>query len=76
MTEPEDEEKSDLKLTAEKKTDKETGLMPEAGRMIVTKIEPLTKTKYKVYLDRAVRFCAYTRANCRRYRISDGRELS
>ncbi len=39
--------------------------------MVVTKVEMLTKIKYKVYLDEEIRLGVY-RANCRNYRIVEG----
>ena len=44
--------------------------------MIVTKVEPLSKTKYKIYLNHQFAFVLYKRGELRSYKISDGRELS
>ena len=43
--------------------------------MIVTKVEPLSKTKYKIYLNHQFAFVLY-KGELRSYKISDGRELS
>ena len=42
--------------------------------MIVTKVEPLSKTKYKIYLNHQFAFVLY-KGELRSYKISDGREL-
>ncbi len=49
-------------------------LNPEEGRMIVTKVEPLSKTKYKIYLNDQFAFVLY-KGELRSYK-ADGRELS
>lgn len=43
--------------------------------MIVTKLEPVTKTKFKIYLDEQFAFVLY-KGELSRYRIKEGQELS